>query len=483
MINFVLMEIGKKQSYIFKSNKLKENIGASMIIKFVTEELPKNELSKNNGKKIIEGGGKSLYSFDNKESAKNFIKNISKEVITKYPGLEIYFSTRECSLEKDNVVNEIDKLYKDLMTKKAKRINSINQQALGIEKKCDSTGLPAVDVIKVRDEEGIVIEKRLISSEIKSKITMYEDNKKSYFKEEGAKFYEELDNLTSDEKSYIAIIHIDGNSMGNKFTQLSNLYKEKIEKDKSKNNEYLSEYSKLSKEIDKAYKEAFKKVIENSKDKEGHSSIRPIIVAGDDITFIAGVKVAIKLTKIFIDEINKKQIYMGNKKIILNAAAGIAFIKSHYPFDKGYDLAEKLTANCKAIIKKNDEDASMIDWHVVQGEESDSIKSIRKKHYKNGALELNLRPLYLNKKDELNSYENFKDALKVIQNKEISRSKIKGLRAEYKKGSQSVHIYMNYYGLNKYLDYVNGIQIKDGIYENKAVFYDAIELMDLVEEV
>ena len=56
MVNFVLMEIGKKQSYIFKSNKLKENIGASMIIKFVTEELPKNELSKNNGKKIIEGG-------------------------------------------------------------------------------------------------------------------------------------------------------------------------------------------------------------------------------------------------------------------------------------------------------------------------------------------------------------------------------------------------------------------------------------------
>lgn len=473
MINFVLMEIGKKQPYIFKSNKLKENIGASMIIKFVTEELPKNELSKNNGKKIIEGGGKSIYSFDNKESAKNFIKNMSKKVITNYPGLEIYFSIRECSLEKDNVVNEIDKLYKDLMTKKAKRINSVNQQALGIEKKCESTGLPAVDVI----------EKRLVSSEIKSKIKMYENNKKFYFKEEGTKFYEELDDLTPDEKSYIAIIHIDGNSMGNKFTQLSNLYKEKIEKDKSKNNEYLSEYSKLSKEIDKAYKEAFKKVIENSKDEEGYSSIRPIIIAGDDITFIASAKDAIKLTKIFIDEINKKQIYMGNKKIILNAAAGIAFIKSHYPFDRGYDLAEKLTANCKSVIKKNDEDASMIDWHVVQGEESDSIRSIREEHYVNGALELNLRPLYLNKKDELNSYENFKDTLKVIQNKDIPRSKIKGLRAEYKKGSQSVHIYMNYYGLNKYLDYVNGIQIKDGIYKNKAMFYDAIELMDLVEEV
>ena len=41
----VLMEVGKKQSYIFKSNKLKENIGASMIIQYVTEELPNNKIS------------------------------------------------------------------------------------------------------------------------------------------------------------------------------------------------------------------------------------------------------------------------------------------------------------------------------------------------------------------------------------------------------------------------------------------------------
>lgn len=472
MSSFVLMEIGKKQFYIFKSNKLKENIGASMIIKYVTEELPNNELNKNNGEKIIEGGGKSLYCFKNEDNAKNFIRNVSREIITNYPGLEVYFSTKECSLEKDNVVCEIDKLYKDLMTKKAKRINSINQQALGIEKKCESTGLPA----------SKVMEERLVSSEISSKIIKYKNEIKNYFKEEGAKFYEELDDLTPDEKSYIAIIHIDGNSMGNKFTKLSNSYKGKIDKDKTQNKNYLEAYKNLSREIDKAYKAAFKKIIENSKDEEGYSSIRPIIVAGDDITFVSSAKDAIRLTKIFIDEINKKQVFIGNEKISLNAAAGIAFIKSHYPFDRGYDLAEELTANCKSVLKKDDEDASMIDWHIVQGEENGSINFMRDEHYRNGVLKLNLRPLYLNK-NVLNNYKNFKNTLEVIQNKEIARSKLKGLRAEYKKGIQSVRIYMNYYGLNKYLDYVNEIQVKDGIYENRAMFYDAIELMDLVKEV
>ena len=65
----VLMEVGKKQSYIFKSNKLKENIGASMIIQYVTEELPNNKISEFNGKEIMRGGGKSLFSFNNEVGA------------------------------------------------------------------------------------------------------------------------------------------------------------------------------------------------------------------------------------------------------------------------------------------------------------------------------------------------------------------------------------------------------------------------------
>ena len=52
MEHLVLMEVGRKQSYIFKSNKLKENIGASMIIQYVTEDLPRNKMSTFNGKEI-----------------------------------------------------------------------------------------------------------------------------------------------------------------------------------------------------------------------------------------------------------------------------------------------------------------------------------------------------------------------------------------------------------------------------------------------
>ena len=38
----VISEVSKKQGYIYKTNKLKENIGASTIIEYVTEDLPKS---------------------------------------------------------------------------------------------------------------------------------------------------------------------------------------------------------------------------------------------------------------------------------------------------------------------------------------------------------------------------------------------------------------------------------------------------------
>lgn len=40
MSSLVLWEVSKKQGYIFSSNRLKENIGASIIVEKVVEDLP-----------------------------------------------------------------------------------------------------------------------------------------------------------------------------------------------------------------------------------------------------------------------------------------------------------------------------------------------------------------------------------------------------------------------------------------------------------
>lgn len=480
MINFVLMEVGKKQGYIFKSNKLKENIGASMIISYVTERLPKENLEKYKGESVLEGGGKGLYKFSNEVDAKNFINELSRYILKKFSNLEIYFVKKEIDLEKDNISNEIKKLYIDLGKKKAQKKGSVKQISLGIEKICASTGLPATT-----SKNGFNI-----SEEIESKINYYDKNINEYFVKNGVRFFKEIDSLLEKDegKSYICVVHIDGNSMGNKFTKLSNYYTEKIEEDKSLNLKYLNELSKLSKDIGEIYINAFEKVIKESIEDNGYSYVRPIVVAGDDITFVAKAKDAIRLSRVFIEDIMKKSVNIGNENIPLNAAAGIAFIKSHYPFSRAYDLAEELTANCKRKIKSKNEDASMIDWHIVQGEDSSSITTIREKHYiaKDG-LSLNLRPLYIERGDtkntKFNSYENFKSTLETVHKTEVSRSKLKELREELIKGKEATEMYCTYYNLENYLDYMGNERLENGIKNNTAVFFDAIEIMDLVKEV
>ena len=73
--------------------------------------------------------------------------------------------------------------------------------------------------------------------------------------------------------------------------------------------------------------------------------------------------------------------------------------------------------------------------------------------------------------------------MKKIQDNSVSRNKIKTLRGEYTKGEESASVFINYYKLNKDFDWFNKVECTNGIYNSTAVFFDAIEIMDLVREV
>lgn len=81
-----LIEIGKKQKYIFKSNVMMESIGASIIIKNATEKDARQFYEKFNPSIIYEGGGNALYVFSQKEDGIEFAKAYSKFLYETYPG-------------------------------------------------------------------------------------------------------------------------------------------------------------------------------------------------------------------------------------------------------------------------------------------------------------------------------------------------------------------------------------------------------------
>lgn len=175
----VIMDVSQKQRYIFGSNRLRENIGASLVIARMTNVVPKEayewyskkkdweervldkelvtKLSSKEGiadyieeRKEYDGGGKSVYSFATEWEAKLFIEIVSTYALQTYYGIELFFALQEITT--DNKLVDIQNLYKKLENKKAFRRQSFRLYGVGLNEKCPSTALP---VHIVREDMGL----------------------------------------------------------------------------------------------------------------------------------------------------------------------------------------------------------------------------------------------------------------------------------------------------------------------------------------
>ncbi len=472
-----VLEVSKKQYYIFKSNRLKENIGASEIIAFVTEKLPQELCTKNNGIPINSGGGSSIFYFENNKDSENFSKEYSLYLLKNFPSLEFFIAKNEYDPDKDSIIGKTSELYGKLENKKGKREQYSYISDFGICEKCSSTRLPAVK----KDD----FKKRYYSSEVKSKIEMYDKNQE-YIKQ----FAVNLTDLgtSKNEKSYIAITHIDGNRMGKKIKILRDKYKDQYTSENAKkiNEQYINELKQFSEEIKKAFENAFNKVVETVRSrsdylrkagldlKENVLPIRKIVLAGDDVCYMTDARIALECAYIFMSELEKYKI-IGEK---ITACAGIAMVKEKYPFFKTYELSEELCKNAKSSIEE-DVCESRIDWHIVQGEYNNNLKEIRDTDYKTyDGKNLSLRPLVISKDTSgENHYLLFKKDIVKFGAGNIARSKIKGMLKEMKKGEKQLDTYIEINQLFKALGTYR-IGSKTGFVSGKCVLFDSIETMD-----
>lgn len=422
----VILDATGIQQYIFGSTQLKENIGASYLVGNIYEDILYDSLEDIEFKKVdlnewkqnseinpdskfsigYIGGGNALLFFKDQNKAKSFINTWTRKLLIESPGLRT--AAAFTYFELNDFPNELKKILKKLKENKFRFQPQILLPSHGITAECNRTGLSA-EICRKYDDKFIPVSSVVASKtdvdvinkaneKLRIKFQIILKNKYNFPKEIGQLGQQKGEN------NYISIVHIDGNGIGDRFKECKT-YKE---------------IKELSINVDQATEKSMEKILKVIVDnypifkdkfnlKDNFLPVRPIIIGGDDITFITDGRLGVYFAKLFIEEFIKYD--AGNEK--LSACAGIAITKSKYPFSRGYKLAEQLCREAKKKAKDEDNKSSWLDFHIASGGFSGSITEIREKNYTVPGGNLCLRPYRVAGIN--NDYINLKDCVAGIK--------------------------------------------------------------------
>lgn len=346
------------QSFILQSNELKDIIGASELIEKVCTKMF-DEYGKDEEQTVIKAAGNIKYIFRSREECQKAVLDFPKKVVEKAPGITVSQAVVVYN-EENSFQDAVNNLERKLKAQRNKTV-AVGQSYMSMLKSRQN-GMPVESVVKDEYLDAGTIVKRKHNS---GKSLMDKCFGSTY-----SKIIYDTDKMTGI-NDWIAIIHADGNGLGQVVQKIGNERKK---------------FRKFSIELDNATQDAAKKAFEQISniyefEKNGKLPIRPVVLGGDDLTIICRADFAIKYTEIFLKEFEKEtklklsdiisaNSVFKNNEDFLTSCAGIAFIKSSYPFYYGYELAEELCKKAKKEAKRgkanNELAPSCLMFHKVQ---------------------------------------------------------------------------------------------------------------------
>jgi len=387
------------QGFIFSTNKLKDIVGASELVEQICTDFFKD--FEKNGLPVVKAAGGIKYIFDRKEDCNNAMLLFPKKVIEAAPGITISQAVVPLNDEKD-FAQAVNKLEAKLLAMRNKPIASTVTGLMAIERS-RQTGLPAMEVVKdeLKEEfldEGVKKKRRLtIEGKVVKKLAIKESGNE-YLKDDVIPY--NVSDL-ADKNNWVAIIHVDGNGLGDIIP--------KIGTDREKLNHFSVNLDKATTE---AAQTAYKDAIASSHYNPMSTSvvpIRAIVLNGDDHTLICNAGIAIDYVKSFLKnfELKTKErigtIIKGiTGKDYLTACAGIAFVKSSYPFHYGYDLAERLCGIAKNESGRNH--SCLMFYKVQSGFIEDYKEMVKKELTPSENHSFKFGPYYLNSAPQNGKY-------------------------------------------------------------------------------
>lgn len=262
----------------------------------------------------------------------------------------------------------------------------------------------------------------------------------------------------------------------------------------------------ISSNINRAYKDVYEMMDELFNG--DNRFMLPVLVAGDDITYVCTGNVALASVEYFAKEISKKTMFEeanedNLKKYGFSICAGIAYINSHFPFAVAYEVAENCCDSAKDTAKQSeylyvnegikDDDTrkksamvgNWVDFQICKNVNAKDLDSLRIKEYVTSTGEnLIIRPYELPfgknrlKASDIQQYNSLIKNIAYFQNeKNIPRSYAKKIRNTYSYGSTAIKELGSFLSSRNHKMPNEKFEMYDN--DNKtALWYDALELID-----
>jgi len=219
-----------------------------------------------NAEVLYAGGGNFVVLFDDENKAKKFNYKLSRRALEEAPGLQLVIAQQEMNWHKHVLRDKRNEVFHMLTVQKRNHARSAPLLGLSVTASCRSTGLPATGVVRgIPGEPGY-----LASDEIRAKVGVAtrQGRDPSLANQRlqevielaaGYSYPSEFEDLgaTAGEYSHIAVVHADGNGMGQRIREIGD---ECATVDK--NREFVLKLREFSIKVEDAAKKALKAVLD-----------------------------------------------------------------------------------------------------------------------------------------------------------------------------------------------------------------------------
>lgn len=449
----ILFDTRSIQKYIFASNRLKTNIGASFLVECAFSRELLHVLRELFGEGEVDdatwreeespdwtkmeqkcrigyiGGGNALVLFREETTDAELVEVIqkfTKRLLWKSPGLRTGAARGEIVLEADGAyrvtrvklpggeeeeVDDLTHLVHKLKAQQNLFFPAVSLPYTGLTLSCEASAetANAYDVDDVQRESRFLsweVKRKLLAARQKdgviapaeealidklrtvlrgevlageslppSRIGAVHDSEELSAALQRYAFPSEFEKLGQREtEDYMAIVHIDGNNMGEKFRDCSTLTKRKNMSRAVYWKTVLAFCALLADILDDYAAMQKHLALEEAADGKLLLPIRPIVLGGDDMTFVCTAKYALSFTRTIMEALNE---------LGFDSCGGVSILPTAYPFFRGYEIAEQLCSAAKSKMRamREDGDSCWLDFAILHGEQPPTLEQIREQQY------------------------------------------------------------------------------------------------------